>query len=139
MSIRASEYSCSVEQCVSVHTLFFTLRSHILKLNPEIFMFLHKSVNTCIKITLFQMFLHGTDMASLHKHIPPENLPEEWGGTRPPFTSRLTKTLMHLNEHKFDGNKNVFILEFSLTSLTNPLCTGRLFKLHLTITLLFNI
>ncbi|KAK9509990.1 hypothetical protein O3M35_004869 [Rhynocoris fuscipes] len=42
-------------------------------------------------------------MESLHKHIDPENLPEEWGGTRPSFSINLTRTLIHLNEHKFKG------------------------------------
>ncbi|KAL1123714.1 hypothetical protein AAG570_001487 [Ranatra chinensis] len=50
-----------------------------------------------------RIYLHGSDMSSLHKHIAPENLPVEWGGHRESFTAKLTKTLLHLNEHKFKG------------------------------------
>ncbi|XP_024081802.1 clavesin-2-like [Cimex lectularius] len=48
-----------------------------------------------------RIFFHGNDMESLHKHIAPENLPEEMGGTRRPFGIYLTRSLLHLNEHKF--------------------------------------
>ncbi|XP_073988837.1 alpha-tocopherol transfer protein-like isoform X2 [Rhodnius prolixus] len=48
-----------------------------------------------------RIFLHGSDMESFHQHIDPENLPEEWGGSRPSFSISLTRTLIQLNEHKF--------------------------------------
>uniref|UniRef100_T1I018 CRAL-TRIO domain-containing protein n=1 Tax=Rhodnius prolixus TaxID=13249 RepID=T1I018_RHOPR len=50
-----------------------------------------------------RIFLHGSDMESFHQHIDPENLPEEWGGSRPSFSISLTRTLIQLNEHKFKG------------------------------------
>lgn len=31
----------------------------------------------------FQMFFHGTDMKKLHKHIPAEFWPSNYGGTLP--------------------------------------------------------
>ncbi|KAF6214749.1 hypothetical protein GE061_009492 [Apolygus lucorum] len=48
-----------------------------------------------------RVMMHGTDYASLHKHIAPEELPVEYGGTRAPFSSRLTTSLLHLNESRF--------------------------------------
>lgn len=32
------------------------------------------------------MFFHGDDMKKLHKHIPAENLPANYGGTMPAMT-----------------------------------------------------
>ncbi|CAB0015311.1 unnamed protein product, partial [Nesidiocoris tenuis] len=49
------------------------------------------------------VFMHGTDLESLHKHIDPENLPVEYGGSRPPFSSQLTTTIIQLNESKYEG------------------------------------
>ncbi|CAH1397416.1 unnamed protein product [Nezara viridula] len=48
-----------------------------------------------------QIFLHGTNYKALHEHIAPEELPEEWGGTRKPLSGTLTKTLLLLNEDRF--------------------------------------
>lgn len=48
-----------------------------------------------------RIFLHGKDFESLHKHIDPANLPVEWGGQRPAFNNRATKTYVRMNEHKF--------------------------------------
>ncbi|BES89584.1 CRAL_TRIO_N [Nesidiocoris tenuis] len=49
-----------------------------------------------------RVFMHGTDLESLHKHIDPENLPVEYGGSRPPFSSQLTTTIIQLNESKYE-------------------------------------
>lgn len=39
--------------------------------------------------------LHGTNMKSLHKHIAPESLPQEWGGTMSPYNAKpMTKLIM---------------------------------------------
>lgn len=48
-----------------------------------------------------RIFLHGSDYESLHKHIDPEYLPSDWGGKRKPFSNKVTKTIIKLNEHKF--------------------------------------
>ncbi|XP_054283341.1 clavesin-2-like [Macrosteles quadrilineatus] len=48
-----------------------------------------------------RIFLHGRDMQSLHKHIDPVYLPVEWGGSRPTFNNRATRTYVRMNEHKF--------------------------------------
>ncbi|XP_055597104.1 clavesin-1-like isoform X2 [Uranotaenia lowii] len=46
-----------------------------------------------------KLFFHGSDFASLHKHIDPEYLPERYGGTKPEYS--YTYWLDHLcrNEH----------------------------------------
>jgi len=49
-----------------------------------------------------RIFMHGSDMESLHQHIDPEHLPCEWGGERPPFSSLLSRTIHQLNEHKLE-------------------------------------
>ena len=38
---------------------------------------------TLIFSILFQMFFHGNKMESLHKHIDPNYLPEDYGGKLP--------------------------------------------------------
>lgn len=48
-----------------------------------------------------RVFLHGSDMKSLHSHIDPSELPVEYDGNRPPFSSLLTTSLLQLNEFKF--------------------------------------
>lgn len=53
------------------------------------------------------IFFHGKDMESLHKHISPANLPEEYGGLQPDLgykgwfdffkqSKKLKKELMQL-------------------------------------------
>ncbi|XP_075214786.1 alpha-tocopherol transfer protein-like [Lycorma delicatula] len=48
-----------------------------------------------------RIFLHGNDYESLHKHIDPEYLPEDWGGKRKCFTNKVTRSIIKMNEHKF--------------------------------------
>uniref|UniRef100_A0A8D8VSK6 Clavesin-2 n=1 Tax=Cacopsylla melanoneura TaxID=428564 RepID=A0A8D8VSK6_9HEMI len=44
--------------------------------------------------------LHGTSMKSLHKHIAPECLPQEWGGKLPPYNAKPMTKLVLQHEDK---------------------------------------
>lgn len=69
---------------------------------PSYFTAIHSIFKRLLKKKLRKrIFLHGTNYKSLHEHIAPEELPEEWGGTRKPFSATLTKTLLLLNEDRF--------------------------------------
>uniref|UniRef100_A0A1B6CIH5 CRAL-TRIO domain-containing protein n=1 Tax=Clastoptera arizonana TaxID=38151 RepID=A0A1B6CIH5_9HEMI len=58
-----------------------------------------------------RIFLHGKDMSSLHKHIDPEMLPEDWGGKKPPYTNRCMRAFITMNEHKFKEWKQYSYVE----------------------------
>lgn len=32
-----------------------------------------------------KIYIHGSDLSSLHKHIPPSNLPKKYGGQMPEY------------------------------------------------------
>lgn len=50
-----------------------------------------------------RVFFHGTDMESLHIHIPPEILPEELGGLQPPTdNSSFVKSLLARDDDFFN-------------------------------------
>jgi hypothetical protein len=40
-------------------------------------------------VCFHQIYLHGNDLQSLHKHIPIECLPQEYGGLQPPFDNQI--------------------------------------------------
>lgn len=54
-----------------------------------------------------RIFIHGSDMSSLHKHINRENLPSKYGGEMPEFP--YTKWMEHLakNEKVMDELKRL--------------------------------
>ncbi|CAH1397414.1 unnamed protein product, partial [Nezara viridula] len=69
---------------------------------PSYFTAIHSIFKRLLKKKLRKrIFLHGTNYKALHEHIAPEELPEEWGGTRKPLSGTLTKTLLLLNEDRF--------------------------------------
>lgn len=49
----------------------------------------------------FQIFFHGYDLSSLHKHVPPSILPEELGGTQGPFMNEQFYNSVLENEEQF--------------------------------------
>ncbi|UYV78272.1 TTPAL [Cordylochernes scorpioides] len=61
----------------------------------------------------FQLYFHGTNLSSLHQHVPPELLPEEFGGTLGPFDNReWAKVLLdsedlfiRLNQYGFQASQ----------------------------------
>lgn len=65
-----------------------------------------------------KIFIHGSNMSSLHKHISPQYLPKEYGGTHESFSyqkwleslaknTQVLKELEHIG-YVFDENdKNI--------------------------------
>lgn len=49
----------------------------------------------------FQIHLHGNDLNSLHKHIPQDILPAEYGGTLPPFDNTQWRQRILNNQEYF--------------------------------------
>ena len=56
------------------------------------------------------MFFHGTDMESLHKHIDPANLPENYGGKLPKvnYSSVDWYPVLRTLDNEFKGKKKHF-------------------------------
>ena len=58
-----------------------------------------------------QMFFHGDKMESLHKHIDPAYLPEDYGGKLPKmnYSSVDWYPVLRTLDNEFKGKKNTFI------------------------------
>lgn len=57
------------------------------------------------------MFFHGNKMESLHKHIDPAYLPEDYGGKLPKinYSSVDWYPVLRTLDEEFKGKKNTFI------------------------------
>lgn len=51
----------------------------------------------------FQIHFHGRDWPSLHKFIPPEFLPQEYGGRKPEVDYEKNRQYLYDNEEKIVG------------------------------------
>lgn len=58
-----------------------------------------------------QLFFHGTEMQSLHKHIDPACLPENYGGKLPKvnYSSVDWYPVLRTLDNEYKGKKNTFI------------------------------
>jgi hypothetical protein len=52
---------------------------------------------------LLQIHFHGRDWASLHKFIPPEILPQEYGGKKSHLDYEKNSQYLYDNEEKLRG------------------------------------
>lgn len=50
----------------------------------------------------FQIITHGNDLASLHRHIPKDILPVEYGGTQPTFDNTKWREQIIRDEQYFN-------------------------------------
>jgi hypothetical protein len=59
-----------------------------------------------------QMFFHGTKMESLHKHIDPAHLPEDYGGKLPKinYSSVDWYPVLRTLDNEFKGKKTVIVM-----------------------------
>lgn len=67
-----------------------------------------------------RMFFHGTNMSSLHTHIPASNLPKNYGGEQPEidYTSADWYPTILSVEDKIKGKINEKICPFELLNNT---------------------
>jgi hypothetical protein len=58
---------------------------------------------------VLQIFFHGSDMSSLHRHITPKRLPKLYGGAHDEFSYRLWIDNIERNPEILEG---ITIMQF---------------------------